>query len=389
MNIELIKQEIEKLSALLSSWSEGKEVSAIERDLALDKLTKLYELVRFGTTIPEATIAPSAVEQNAPEEVDEAEEKEVEVEFIFAEDDEDAEETITEEAEGEVTEEEATEEVDNTEEAEEELSATAIIAAATAQAISTEEAAEAAEVTEPEVMVEPAEVETEVEPEVEIEPEPEAIVEPEPIPQPAPAEPEPVAEPEKPMERPQRRPKMESLFGADEIQRKPRSKHQRMMAIYGETQQKQEKVVDISKIFDMDDDEGFEISVSSNTRAAEPITHNTVNDLSSGETTILADAIAPAKTTLADTIAAPAALAEEITHSHIKSLRQAIGINDKFLMTRDLFDGDDRAFDQAIMELDECESFDDCMIHIAENYEWNPDSEGAKFMMQLLERKHS
>lgn len=385
MNIELIKQEIEKLSALLSSWSEGKEVSAIERDLALDKLTKLYELVRFGTTVPEATIAPSAVEQNTPEEVEEAEEKEVEVEFIFAEDDEDAEETITEEAEEEVTEEvdntEEAEEVDNTEETEVELSATAIIAAATAQAISTEEATEAAEVTEPEVMVEPAEVETEVEPE--------AIVEPEPIPQPAPAEPEPVAEPEKPMERPQRKPKMESLFGADEIQRKPRSKHQRMMAIYGETQQKQEKVVDISKIFDMDDDEGFEISVSSNTRAAEPITHNTVNDLSSGETTILADAIAPAKTTLADTIAAPAALAEEITHSHIKSLRQAIGINDKFLMTRDLFDGDDRAFDQAIMELDECESFDDCMIHIAENYEWNPDSEGAKFMMQLLERKHS
>ena len=72
-----------------------------------------------------------------------------------------------------------------------------------------------------------------------------------------------------------------------------------------------------------------------------------------------------------------------------RSLRQAIGINDKFLMTRDLFDGDEDAYAEAIAELDECETLDDCMIYIAENYEWNPDSEGAKFIMQLLERKHS
>ncbi len=352
MNIELIKQEIETLSALLASWEQGQEVSAIERSLALEKLTKLYELVRFGAPATEVTPAPAAPKV----EREETTEQEVEVEFIFAEEDEES----------------AEEEVAPTEVSTAEVSAAAAIAAVAAEVIAEPEP-KVEVASEPVPAPQPAPVQ-----------EPESVQEP--VATPA-LEPAPVAEPEKPAERPHRKPSMESLFGADEIQRKPRSKHQRMMAIYGEPQQKQEKVVDISKIFDMDDDEGFEISVSRNTRTAEPVASSTVNDASSGEKTILAEAITP-KTTLADTIAAPAALAEEITHSHIKSLRQAIGINDKFLMTRDLFDGDDVAFDKAIEELDECESFDDCMIHIAENYEWNPDSEGAKFIMQLLERKH-
>lgn len=379
MNIYLIKQEIEKLSALVAAWDEGKEVSAIERDLALDKLTKLYEMVRFGTAAG-ATPQPVEAAPTAEQPEEEPAEKEVEVEFIFAEEDDDSVEQESEVAAETLT------------------TATAIVAEALTPDTEPEVAVTAepeAEAT-PEVVAEPviaAEPEVAAAPEVVAEPE--IVVTPEPTPAPAP-QPEPVsvqpepapAEPERPAEKPQRKPKMESLFGAEEIQRKPRSKHQRMMAIYGDPHEKQEKVVDISKIFELDDDESFEMTTSSNT-PAEHTPQSTVNDISSGDTTILADTIAPATTTLADTIAAPAALAEEITNSRIRSLRQAIGINDKFLMTRDLFDGDSEAFDEAIAELDECESLDDCMIYIAENYEWNPDSEGAKFMIQLLERKHS
>ena len=372
MNIELIKREFEKLSTLIAHWNEGESVSAIERQLALDKLTSLYELVRFGGDVaPAEQTAPAAVatatvpavepaEEPAEEESDE---QEVEVEFIFAEDD------------------------DEENEVEEEV--------AEPVAIPTPEP------TPVEVAPEPTPA-----PQPEPEPTPEPVVEPEPIPEPTPdpvvatPEPEPVApapvvEPApapEPAPQPQpqkpRKPSMESLFGSDEIQRKPRSKHQRMMSIYADPQPKQEKVVDISKIFDLDDTDDFEISVSPTPAKREQSVASTVNDLSSNDTPILADAITP-KTTLADTIAAPAALAEELTAARTRSLRQAIGINDKFLMTRDLFDGDEDAYAEAIAELDECETLDDCMIYIAENYEWNPDSEGAKFIMQLLERKHS
>ena len=364
MNIELIKREFEKLSSLIASWNEGETVSAIERQLALDKLTSLYELVRFGGDVaPAEPIAPAAVAavpavepENEPAE-EESEEQEVEVEFIFAEDD------------------------DEENEVEEEV--------AEPVAIPTPEPTPTVVVPEPT----PA-------PQPEPEPTPEPVVEPEPIPEPVVATPEPepvapapVVEPTpapEPAPQPQkpRKPSMESLFGSDEIQRKPRSKHQRMMSIYADPQPKQEKVVDISKIFDLDDADDFEISVSPAPAKREQSVASTVNDLSSNDTPILADAITP-KTTLADTIAAPAALAEELTAARTRSLRQAIGINDKFLMTRDLFDGDEDAYAEAIAELDECETLDDCMIYIAENYEWNPDSEGAKFIMQLLERKHS
>ena len=103
----------------------------------------------------------------------------------------------------------------------------------------------------------------------------------------------------------------------------------------------------------------------------------------------LADAMAHPKQTLADTIVTPTALGDDMNHSKIRSLREGIGLNDKFLMIRDLFDGDNEAYDEAISALDEMESMDDCMIHIIENYAWNPDSEGSKFIMQLLERKLS
>ena len=103
----------------------------------------------------------------------------------------------------------------------------------------------------------------------------------------------------------------------------------------------------------------------------------------------LADAMANPKQTLADTIVTPTALGDDMNHAKIRSLREGIGLNDKFLMIRDLFDGDNEAYDEAISALDEMESMDDCMIHIIENYAWNPDSEGSKFIMQLLERKLS
>jgi hypothetical protein len=81
-------------------------------------------------------------------------------------------------------------------------------------------------------------------------------------------------------------------------------------------------------------------------------------------------------------------MASELRRSEpVTDLRRAIGINDKFLMIRDLFDGDARAYEAALDKLDAFGDFDDCMIYIAENYAWNANSDGAKFLMELLERK--
>jgi hypothetical protein len=92
--------------------------------------------------------------------------------------------------------------------------------------------------------------------------------------------------------------------------------------------------------------------------------------------TSVADMIASS----ADGMASPA---------HIASLRCAIGVADKFMLVQDLFGGDDAAYDFAINTLDSMPSFDDCVIFISENYAWSPNSDGAKFMMELLQRKYN
>lgn len=92
--------------------------------------------------------------------------------------------------------------------------------------------------------------------------------------------------------------------------------------------------------------------------------------------------------TLADTIVPPRDRASELRRSEpVTDLRKAVGINDRFLMIRDLFEGDAAAYETAIEAFNGFSDLDECLIHIAEHYAWNANSDGAKLLMDLLERK--
>ncbi|MFI3331365.1 MAG: hypothetical protein R3Y38_06125 [Rikenellaceae bacterium] len=72
------------------------------------------------------------------------------------------------------------------------------------------------------------------------------------------------------------------------------------------------------------------------------------------------------------------------------SLKKMIGLNDKFLLMRDLFDNNEQVYEVVISHLDEEQSLDSALIYLAENYPfWNPSSQGAKFLMDILKRKLS
>ncbi len=73
----------------------------------------------------------------------------------------------------------------------------------------------------------------------------------------------------------------------------------------------------------------------------------------------------------------------------IVDLRKAIGINDKFIMLRDLFAGNEQLYNTTLNTLNSFADLDECMIYIVENFTWNPDSEGAKLIVSLIERKLS
>jgi len=75
-------------------------------------------------------------------------------------------------------------------------------------------------------------------------------------------------------------------------------------------------------------------------------------------------------------------------HSMITAdLRHSIGLNDRFLLIRDLFGGNAEQYEETITILDAFADLDEAMIHISETYSWNPDSDGVKLLIELLERK--
>ena len=89
---------------------------------------------------------------------------------------------------------------------------------------------------------------------------------------------------------------------------------------------------------------------------------------------------------VADTIACPKGVAES---APVASLREAIGLADKFMLIRELFDGNAEEYDNAITTLDKQPSFDDCIIYISENYTWSPNAQATKLVMELLQRKYN
>ena len=106
--------------------------------------------------------------------------------------------------------------------------------------------------------------------------------------------------------------------------------------------------------------------------------------------TVLGDVIHAHGQTLGDSFQCPPKdIASKIAADETTLLRKAIGINDKFLMIRDLFNGNADTFEETIAALDQFSDLDEALLYLHENFEWNPNSDGAKRLMELLVRKLS
>ncbi len=59
------------------------------------------------------------------------------------------------------------------------------------------------------------------------------------------------------------------------------------------------------------------------------------------------------------------------------------------LLADELFGGDRAALSEALSNLNSCASLDDAIIYISDHYSWDGNSEGAKLLFQLLQRRFS
>ncbi len=91
--------------------------------------------------------------------------------------------------------------------------------------------------------------------------------------------------------------------------------------------------------------------------------------------------------TIADALASAMPHGEYSCGNRVTSLNGALGLNDRYQICRDLFDGDMEACRSAIDKLDLYDNIEDAMICIQDSYNWPIDSAAAQLVASLLERK--
>ncbi len=96
---------------------------------------------------------------------------------------------------------------------------------------------------------------------------------------------------------------------------------------------------------------------------------------------------------IADTIAqtkSEKSVAHKMQHKPIKDLKDAIGINEKFLFINELFDGNLQDYSEALNKLNafqNLQSAEEFITEIASRYSWADDSEHVKEFRDLVERR--
>lgn len=382
-----IKSALARLQSLVEGW-ENAGVTELERDIALEELRRIYSEIRFGGTAvvngkadePAAAVVPPVVTEESVQEKstaieEESEEPEIEVELIMSDDeDEPEDEVLPQEPTAEPTFEPAAES-ETASETEEK----------TVPEPEAEQTVDEAEVCVDEIVVETVATtcdtaENHVESHAE--------------------------------NHTENRKSEQSLFGDDEVVLPRSSRRRVLMSLYDDemptviteraderrSEPKTNPAPEIKSEPASETAAAAEVSAETGVpENREPNNTETKYDDASGDEMpepvvmpaiddemVLGDVLRADVHTLGESIARAKDISEA---APVASLRAAIGINDRFLLIRDLFGGDAAAYEKAIVAIDSFDNLDDCMVHIVENYSWRSTSDGAKLIMNLIQRK--
>lgn len=85
-------------------------------------------------------------------------------------------------------------------------------------------------------------------------------------------------------------------------------------------------------------------------------------------------------------------LADQFGQQPIIDLKKEIGINERYLMTENLFSGDSEAFTNAITQLNQLNNHNDALDYLkkelSKKYNWNLKSNYVKRLFKLVERRY-
>ncbi|UCG28732.1 MAG: hypothetical protein JSV24_05070 [Bacteroidales bacterium] len=81
-------------------------------------------------------------------------------------------------------------------------------------------------------------------------------------------------------------------------------------------------------------------------------------------------------------------LSSKLQSKPIKDIGSAIGINDRFLYIKELFDGSAKKFDDTIRILNNAPNFNEAYNYLSENFSWDMDNPAVQNLLELTRRKH-
>ncbi len=169
-----------------------------------------------------------------------------------------------------------------------------------------------------------------------------------------------------------------SLFDMDTIPITPKSRRSAILSLYSDSVSSQTPSSDSSapRIIAEEDLIIEEID-------EDKIIDNIIEEEVEVNTTpqTIAETMTPATQTIADMYIADSATLSD-------SATPCSSINDRYIIAQKLFGGDTEACDEMLTKLETFDNFDDCMIYIVENYEWDPDCEAVKLVIKFLETKY-
>lgn len=80
-------------------------------------------------------------------------------------------------------------------------------------------------------------------------------------------------------------------------------------------------------------------------------------------------------------------LSSKLQSKPLGDIGKAIGINDRFLFIKELFDGDSKKFDETINVLNNAPNFNEAFNYLSENFSWNMDDPSVQKLLELARRK--
>lgn len=77
---------------------------------------------------------------------------------------------------------------------------------------------------------------------------------------------------------------------------------------------------------------------------------------------------------------------DSFSNRPLKSIREGISLNDRYLFVRELFENNNDKFNEAVMKLDDAESIQDAVQFLKSNYKWNKTETSQKFLTLVKRR---